>query len=87
MINVDTHIDDAYVSDENIKIEIHKMINEIDSLEKLKKVKFELEDRFGKINEKIEIYMYEEWFEKLAIKLNITTVRQNSREVEIEIPE
>ena len=87
LINVDTHIDDAYVSDENIKIEIHKMINEIDSLEKLKKVKFELEDRFGKINEKIEIYMYEEWFEKLAIKLNITTVRQNSREVEIEIPE
>ena len=33
LININTHIDDSYVDDENIKIEIHQMINEIDSYE------------------------------------------------------
>ncbi len=31
--------------------------------------------------------MYEEWFESIAKKLNITRVTQTSREVEIELPE
>ena len=87
LINVDTHINNEYVSDEEIKIEIHKKINEIDSLDKLKEIKHELEDRFGTIPQNIEIYMYEEWFEKIALKLNIEKVLQNEREVEIEIPE
>ena len=87
LLEVDTHIADEYVDDESIKIEIHKMINTIDSLQKLKEVKEELIDRFGQIDEKIEIYMYEEWFEKLALELNITKVVQNDREVEIELPE
>ena len=87
LIEVDTHISDHYVSDEEIKIEIHKKINEIDSLSKLKEVKTELEDRFGKIPETMEIYMYEEWFEKLALSLKVVKVMQNAKEIEIEIPE
>ena len=31
--------------------------------------------------------MYEEWFEKLAIKLNITKVYQNDRMIKITLPE
>ena len=31
--------------------------------------------------------MYEEWFEKIASKLNIKTVRQTDRLVEMELPE
>ncbi len=87
LINVDTHIDDNYVSDEDIKIEIHQKINEINSLDSLNTIKYELEDRFGKIDQKLEIYMYEEWFEKLAKNLNIVTVVQNNKEIEIEILE
>ncbi len=87
LIEVETHISDNYVSDEDLKIEIHKKINEIDSYESLVKVKDEIEDRFGKISESILIYMYEEWFEKLAKKLNITRVNQNERLVEVELPE
>ena len=86
LINIDTHIDDNYVSDENIKIEIHQMINEIDSYDKLIEIKSKIIDRFGKIDDKIENYMYEEWFEKLAQKLNITRVRQNDRFIEFELP-
>ncbi len=86
LINVETHIDDNYVSDEDIKIEIHQLINTIDSYDKLNNVKKTLEDRFGKISEEIEVYMYEEWFEKIAKKLNIKTVKQTDRLVEIELP-
>lgn len=86
LVEVETHISDEYVSDEDIKIEIHKKINEIDSYEKMMEIKSELEDRFGKVNDKIEIYMYEEWFEKQARKLNIVNVKQSDREIEIELP-
>ena len=87
LIEVETHISDNYVNDEDLKIEIHKKINEIDSYDSLVKIKDELEDRFGKISEALLIYMYEEWFEKLADKLNITKVTQNERFIEVELPE
>ena len=51
ILNITTHIDDNYVSDESIKIEIHRKINEINNRDKLDSVKKELEDRFGKLNQ------------------------------------
>ena len=86
LINIDTHIDDKYVDDETIKIEIHQMINEIDSYDKLLEIKEKIQDRFGKIDEKTEDYMYEEWFEKIAKKLGINKVRQTDRLIEIILP-
>ncbi len=86
LIDVSTHISDEYTTDDEIKIEIHQKINEVDSLESLKKVKEELEDRFGKVDETIIIYMYEEWFEKLARTLKITKVIQTDKLVEVELP-
>jgi len=87
LVNVETFIDDKYVEDEDIKIEIHKKINEIDSYDKLIEVKRELEDRFGKVSKELEIYMYEEWFEKLSESLGINRVKQNERLIELELPE
>ena len=87
LVDVSTHISDTYTTDDEIKIEIHQMINEVNSMESLKKVKEELEDRFGKVDETMIIYMYEEWFEKLAKTLNITKVTQTERFVEVELPE
>lgn len=86
LIDVETTIDDKYVSDDELKIEIHKKINEIDSYDKLLEIKEELEDRFGNINESLLIYMYEEWFEKLASKFNIKDVKQTKNFVEITLP-
>lgn len=83
VVDVDTSIDDNYVTDEDLKIEIHKLINTIDSKQKLLEVKQELEDRFGKINESLEIYMYEEWLEKLVGELNIKNIRQTKNFIEI----
>lgn len=82
-MDVETTISDDYVTEEELKIEIHKKINQIDSYEKLYETKQELEDRFGTISESLLIYMYEEWFEKLAHKLNIQKVNQTKNFVEI----
>ena len=83
LISVTTHISDSYVYEDDIKIEIHKKINSIDSMEKLISVREELEDRFGKLDENIIIYMYEEWFEKLAKKVDIKNVHQNKNSIEL----
>ena len=87
LIEVSNHIKDEYVSEESLKIEIHKLINSIDSQEKLMNVRNEIEDRFGKIDKEIEVYMYQEWFEKLAHELKINRVIQNETTIEVELPE
>jgi len=84
IVEVETHISNDYVNDESVKIEIHQKINEINNYESLIKIKKELEDRFGKISEKLLIYMYEEWFEKLAKKYELRKTNQNDRYIELE---
>lgn len=83
LLDVSTHISDTYTKDDNLKISIHKQINTIDSLEKLKEVQADLEDRFGKLDETIIIYMYQEWFEKLAKELEIIKVNYTRNSLEL----
>ena len=86
LIEVSNNISDDYVEEEDLKIEIHKKISEIDSIYKLNSLKDELEDRFGKLNERIIIYMHEQLFEKKAKELFITNIRQSKNSVTITLP-
>ena len=86
LIEVATTIDDSYVMEEDLKIEIHKKINQIDSRETLEKIKTELEDRFGTLNDEIIIYMYEELFEHMASDLKIYKVNQTKNFISITLP-
>ena len=83
LISVSTHIDDNYVSDGELKIAIHKKINEVDSYASFCCVKDELEDRFGKLSEDLIIYMYEEWFEKLAKGVGVIDVIDGKNSVDM----
>jgi transcription-repair coupling factor (superfamily II helicase) len=83
LLDVTTHIDDKYVENEDLKIEIHRKINEIDSYQKLVEIKSELEDRFGPVDEKLLIYMYEEWFERIAKIVGIENVAVIRNSVEL----
>lgn len=85
IIDVNTSVSDDYVKDEELKIEIHKLINTIDSKEKLTEIKNEIEDRFGKIDEDLEIYMYEQLLEKIVQRLGINNIRQTKNFIEIPI--
>ena len=86
LISVSTHIDDDYVMDTELKILIHKKINMVDSYNSFCNIKEELEDRFGKLSEEMIIYMYEEWFEKLAKGFGIINIQDNEKMVDIELP-
>ena len=59
----------------------------VDSYDSFCRIKDELEDRFGKLREEMVIYMYEEWFEKLASKLEIKNVHQNKNSIELVFPQ
>ena len=87
LIEVANNISDDYVEEEDLKIEIHKKISEIDSIKKLNDLKDELEDRFGMLNERIIIYMHEQLFEKKAKDLNISDIKQDKDNVAIKLPE
>ncbi len=83
LISVSTHIDDQYTNDSHLKIEIHKLINTIDSYDKLLMVKEEFEDRFGKATDEILVYMHEEWFDKLAKIKGVEEIRENKDSMEL----
>lgn len=80
---VSSHIKDSYVKDEDVKIEIHKMVNGIDSFESLESVKCELEDRFGPVDDELFMYMNEQLFESLVKKVGIVKVFDNSKYREV----
>ena len=82
-IEVETTIGDKYAKEEEIKIEIHKKINNIDSIENLEKTKQELQDRFGTLDENIIIYMYEELLEKKLQTIDIKKVNQTKNFISI----
>jgi len=87
LLDISTSISEEYVDDESLRIEIHKLINKINSKETFDEVKYEIEDRFGKINNDIINYMYEEWFQNEADKLEIKNIKYINNVVEIELPE
>lgn len=86
LVEVANNISDSYVEEEDLKIEIHKQINGIDSIEKLNKLKIELEDRFGKLSYDLVIYMHEQLFEHKAKELNIDKIIQTPSLITIKLP-
>lgn len=64
-------INDEYINNEDIKIEIHKKIRTITSINNLIGLQLELEDRFGKFDDELLMYMYEKLFFNLCQILDI----------------
>ena len=85
LVSVSTHISDEYVNETELKILIHKKINAVDSYNSFCNIKEELEDRFGKLSDELVIYMYEEWFEKLAKSLDVQSVVDEEKSVSIQL--
>ena len=83
LVDVETNISDNYVKESELKIQIHKEINEIKDYDDIEKVRIRLEDRFGVLPDTLKIYMYETWFEKKARELNITDIKQNKNSIEV----
>lgn len=86
LVQVNTHINENYTKDEEIKLEMHNLINTVDSYEKIQEVSYQIKDRFGYIDENLIIYMYEEWFEKLCKNFKINNVKMFNDIITIFIP-
>lgn len=65
------YIPSQYEISEDLKIEIHNKIAEIESFADFDALKAELTDRFGKVNEELMDYMYEKLFYSLCNKVGI----------------
>ena len=66
-----THIGSDYSDEDAVIIEIHKKIGSIENEEDFKLIYDEIEDRFGRVDEKLLIYMYQELVEKIINRLGI----------------
>ena len=83
LIEVNNHIDNNYVSEEELKLTIHKMINNITNIDSYNDIKKELEDRFGKLDNNMIIYMNEELFESYLRNLEGKILINNDLFIEI----
>ena len=70
------HIDPEYIPFDEVRIEIHKRISELNSLSDVELLKEELLDRFGPIDHDLRLYMYEKLFKKLSYRLGILKTEQ-----------
>ena len=82
LLDAPSSVGDDLAIESDMKLLIHKKINSIDSLESLEKVKQELTDRFGKLDDDVIIYMYSEWFEKLANNM-VDKIKVNRNSVDV----
>lgn len=84
---VSKYIDQKYIEDDFIKIEMHKKIQEVKSLEDIKMLLEEMKDRFGNYDEELEIYMYERLFEVHTKMLDIEKISESKTNITLIISE
>lgn len=81
LVKYSNHIPDEYVLDDDIKLQIHKRIQEIDSVSKYKTVKEEISDIYGKIPKEVCEYMNDVLFNVTVKESNIEKVVDEKRYV------
>ena len=75
------HVDPSYVSEDAIRIEIHKRISELNRISDVLDLKIELTDRFGSLDPDLLLYMYEKLFKKLSSKIGVQKTIVESNQV------
>lgn len=72
--NTKQTIDKNYVESDILRIQIHKQIDRITSINSLMELKDELIDKYGYINEDVLLYMYDKLLKKLQAKYKIDKI-------------
>jgi transcription-repair coupling factor (superfamily II helicase) len=79
--HVSRFIDNKYIEDDYVKIEIHKKIKDIESVDEAMDLLNELTDRFGKYDRELEIYIYEKLFEFLTAQLKVEKIKESKTNI------
>ncbi len=80
-LDISRHVDEAYVDEDQIRIEIHKSINKIKSRDQIKALIDEYTDRYGKLNEEILLYMEEKYLEYLLKQNGVEAFKETEHEI------
>ncbi len=83
--DIETHIDKSYAEEDEVVIDLHKKIKSINSEKDILELKNEIKDRFGKIDEILEIYIYQTFLEKILEELHIKLFENNNIKVSLKI--
>ena len=75
-IDIERHIDPEYVSEESIRIDIHKSISKIRNREQIAKLTEEFTDRYGKLTDKVLLYMEEKYLEFLLKSSGVESFKE-----------
>ncbi|MGD9909507.1 MAG: transcription-repair coupling factor [Candidatus Izemoplasmatales bacterium] len=78
---VSKYIDQVYIEDDFIKIEMHKKIQAITNMEDVQDLLDELKDRFGKVDEELHIYMVERLFEVQTKFIDIEKIHETKTNI------
>ncbi len=84
---VSRYIDEKYIEDDFVKIEMHNKINAIDKIIDIEDLLGEFKDRFGEYEQELEIYMYERLFEKLSTKIKSERLIESKTNVTLSLSE
>ena len=82
-VKVEKHVSSKYVSDDDIKIYIHKEIKSISSLLEKKRVEDILIDRFGTLTEEIKKYINKQYMEGICKKSGVESITEKNGVQEI----
>ena len=82
-IQVSKHVDKRYVSDDEIRIYIHKRIDSISNLEEKELLIEELEDRFGKLSDELLLYIDKKYLDILVARCGVEKIKELVSLIEI----
>jgi transcription-repair coupling factor (superfamily II helicase) len=84
---VSKYIDEQYVDDDFVKMEMHKKIGVVQTRADVENLLEEFVDRFGSYEPDLEIYMYEKLFEQLSNRVGIEKVVESKTNVTLIVTE
>ena len=80
------HINKAYISKDEIRLQIHKRIGKVKNLNDINNLIVELEDRFGKLDDELINYMYEKLLTKYLEILSVEKVIKTTTDLTLILP-
>lgn len=80
-------ISKSYIDNDEVRLEIHKRIANLENQNEINNLIIELKDRFGIVSDELKEYMYEKLFYKLATKIGVEKIDKTSTDLTLIINE
>ena len=86
-ISISKHIDEKYIYEDELRLEMHKQINKISSRKQIELLTEEFTDRYGTVPDSIKLYMQEKYLEFLLKSKGVQSFKESDKEVKFHFDE